>query len=49
MAQNAFQVSHLANDLRFVVDGQELMDYLLRRDKFADRSGKAGRTPRSTR
>lgn len=36
MAQNAFQVSHLANDLRFVVDGQELMDYLLRRDKFAD-------------
>ena len=36
MAQSAFEVSHLANDLRFVVDGQELMDYLLRRGKYAD-------------
>lgn len=36
LAQNAFNVSHLANDLRFVVDGQELMDYLLRQGKFAD-------------
>lgn len=36
LAQNAFKASHLANDLRFVVDGQELMDYLQRRGKYAD-------------
>jgi CheY-like chemotaxis protein len=36
LAQNAFNVSHLANDLRFVVDGQELMDYLLHRGQYAD-------------
>jgi CheY-like chemotaxis protein len=36
LAQNAFNASHLANDLRFVTDGQELMEYLLRRGKYAD-------------
>lgn len=36
LAQNAFKVSRLANDLRLVVDGEELMDYLKRRGKYAD-------------
>ena len=36
MTREAFEVSHLANDLRFVVDGVELMDYLNRRGKFSD-------------
>jgi CheY-like chemotaxis protein len=36
MAKEAFEESHLANDLRFVVDGEELMDYLKRRGRYAD-------------
>jgi CheY-like chemotaxis protein len=36
LAQNAFKVSRLANDLRFVEDGEELMDYLHHRGKFTD-------------
>ena len=36
MTREAFEASHLANDLRFVVDGVELMDYLNRRGKFSD-------------
>jgi two-component system response regulator len=36
MTKEAFAESHLANDLRFVHDGEELMDYLRRRGKYAD-------------
>jgi CheY-like chemotaxis protein len=36
MIKEALQENRLANDLRFVVDGEKLMDYLLRRDKYAD-------------
>ncbi len=36
MARSALESSRLANDLRFVVDGEELMDYLLRRGDYAD-------------
>jgi CheY-like chemotaxis protein len=36
LVQEAWGDSLIANDLRFVSDGEELMDYLLRRDKFAD-------------
>lgn len=36
MTREAFQEARLANDLRFVVDGEELLDYLHRRDKYAD-------------
>src|SRR5215203_5919194 len=36
LTKEAFEESKLANDLRFVVDGQELLDYLNRRGKFAD-------------
>jgi len=34
--KDAFDESRLANDLRFVVDGEDLMDYLRHRRKFAD-------------
>lgn len=36
MTREAFAESHLNNDLRFVEDGVELMDYLCRRGKYAD-------------
>lgn len=36
MTLEAFGESRLANDLRFVEDGAELMDYLQRRGKFSD-------------
>lgn len=36
MTKEAFDESRLANDLRFVEDGVELMDYLRRRGKYAD-------------
>jgi CheY-like chemotaxis protein len=38
MTKEAFEESHLANDLRFVGDGVELMDYLKRRGKYSDPS-----------
>lgn len=38
MTREAFQASHLANDLRFVEDGVELMDYLCRRNRYLDPS-----------
>jgi CheY-like chemotaxis protein len=36
MTLEAFGESRLANDLRFVEDGAELMDYLWRRNRYAD-------------
>src|SRR5215510_3075528 len=36
MTREAFEESRLANDLRFVEDGVELLDYLQRRGKYAD-------------
>jgi CheY-like chemotaxis protein len=36
LTKEAFEESRLANDLRFVEDGVELMDYLKRRGKYAD-------------
>src|SRR5437867_2181935 len=36
MAADALEESRLVNDLRFVEDGEELMDYLRRRGKYAD-------------
>ena len=35
MASDALEESRLANDLRFVEDGEELMDYLCRRGRYA--------------
>ena len=36
MTREAFEESRLANDLRFVEDGVELMDYLCRRNQYAE-------------
>jgi two-component system response regulator len=36
MTREAFENAHLANDLRFVEDGVELLDYLHRRGKYSD-------------
>jgi two-component system response regulator len=36
MTKEAFEENRIANDLRFVVDGEELMDYLKRRGKYGD-------------
>src|SRR4051812_39634418 len=36
MTKEAFEESKLVNDLRFVEDGVELLDYLRRRGKYAD-------------
>ena len=36
MASEALEESRLANDLRFVEDGEELLEYLHRRGAFAD-------------
>lgn len=36
MTKEAFEEIRLANDLRFVEDGEELMDYLHRRGAYAD-------------
>jgi CheY-like chemotaxis protein len=36
MTQRAFLRSRIANDLRFVVDGQDLLDYLKRRGPYQD-------------
>lgn len=38
MIRDAFHENRLANDLRFVTDGEELLDYLRQRGKFADRA-----------
>jgi CheY-like chemotaxis protein len=36
MTKDAFEENHLGNDLRFVKDGVELMDYLKRRGQYTD-------------
>lgn len=36
LAKDALEEARLANDLRFVEDGEELMDYLKRRGKYAN-------------
>jgi two-component system response regulator len=36
LTKEAFEASRLANELRFVEDGVELLDYLYRRGKYAD-------------
>jgi CheY-like chemotaxis protein len=38
LVRNAWQKSRLCNDLRFVDDGEQLMDYLYRRGAYADPS-----------
>jgi len=37
LAKDALEEAHLLNPLEFVEDGEELIDYLLRRGKFSNR------------
>ncbi|MBI5115635.1 response regulator [Candidatus Poribacteria bacterium] len=39
MAKEALEENRLANDVHFVSDGEELMDYLHHRGKYSDPSG----------
>lgn len=34
LTQKAFELNHLGNDLRFVEDGEELLDYLYHRGRY---------------
>jgi CheY-like chemotaxis protein len=43
LARDALHSSHLVNELRFAVDGQDLMDYLRRNGVYADPSVDAPR------
>src|SRR5438270_13705351 len=43
LTQEALQDARLANDMRFAVDGQDLMDYLRREGRYADPSVDAPR------
>jgi CheY-like chemotaxis protein len=36
LTRDAMQNAHLANDMQFVVDGQDLLDYLRREGRWAD-------------
>jgi CheY-like chemotaxis protein len=38
MTKEALEENYLLNDLRFVCDGEELMDYLLRRSQYSDQA-----------
>ena len=38
LVSKAFKASRLCNDLRFVKDGEELMDYLHQRGNYADKA-----------
>jgi CheY-like chemotaxis protein len=38
MTRDALQNAHLANEMRFVVDGQDLMDYLRKEGRYAEES-----------
>ncbi len=39
LVKEAFQESRLNNDIHFVEDGEQLLDYLFRRGKYANLSG----------
>ena len=43
LTQQALEDAHISNDLRFVEDGEQLLDYLYQRGEF---SGETGAAPR---
>ncbi len=43
LTQQALEQAHIANDLRFVEDGEDLLDYLHQRRKYAGENGLAPR------
>jgi len=43
LTQQALEDAHIANALRFVEDGEELLDYLYQRGEYSETNGKAPR------
>jgi CheY-like chemotaxis protein len=43
LTRQALEEAHLSNDVRFVEDGEELMDYLRRQGQYAGNDGRAPR------
>ncbi|HTI64818.1 MAG TPA: response regulator [Gemmatimonadaceae bacterium] len=43
LTQQALEDAHISNELRFVQDGEQLLDYLYQRGQFAGETGKAPR------
>jgi len=43
LTRKAFELNHLGNDLRFVEDGEELLEYLYQRGRYAGETGSAPR------
>lgn len=43
LTQKALEDAHISNALRFVADGEELLDYLYQRGKYAGETGEAPR------
>jgi CheY-like chemotaxis protein len=43
LTQQALEDAHISNELRFVEDGEQLLDYLYQRGQFAGETGKAPR------
>ena len=43
LTQQALEEAHVANELRFVENGEELLDYLYQRGRFAGETGAAPR------
>lgn len=43
LTRQALEAAHISNNLRFVEDGEQLLDYLYQRGEYAGESGKAPR------
>ena len=43
LTQQALEDAHISNNIRFVEDGEQLLDYLYQRGEFAGETGKAPR------
>jgi CheY-like chemotaxis protein len=43
LTQQALEDAHISNNLRFVEDGEQLLDYLYQRGEYAGETGKAPR------
>lgn len=43
LTQQALEAAHVSNSIRFVTDGEDLLDYLYQRGKYGGESGKAPR------
>ena len=46
LTRQALEEAHISNSLRFVENGEQLLDYLYQRGRYAGESGKASRPAR---